>query len=119
MVALNAAMMTDGVVIEVFGGTQLSRPLHIVHIAASATPAAMFTRSSLRLGKGARATLVESFIAAEGVATYQVHDCSSSLIGDDARLDHVRLVEDAATPSTSPCRGRDAWARKRISTPSH
>jgi len=95
MVALNAAMMTDGAIIEVFGGTQLARPLHIVHVAASATPAAMFTRSSLRLGKGATATLIESFIAVKDVATYQVHNAVMLLVGADARLDHIRLAEDS------------------------
>ena len=54
----------------------------------------MFTRSLLKLGKGASATLVESYIAASGAKTYQVHDSLSLSIGDDARLDHVRLVED-------------------------
>ena len=65
----------------------------------------MFTRSLLRLGKAAGATLVESYIAAEGAKAYQVHDAVMSAIGDDARLDHVRLVED----------GRDAF---NISSPS-
>ena len=95
MVALNAAMMTDGAIIEVFGGTQLARPLHIVHVAASATPAAMFTRSSLRLGKGATATLIESFIAVKDVATYQIHNAVMLVVGAEARLDHIRLAEDS------------------------
>ena len=72
MVALNSAMMTDGVVIEVANGAVLTQPLQIVHIATGAAPAAMFTRSMLRLGKDAAATLVESYIAADGAKTYQV-----------------------------------------------
>jgi len=95
MVALNSAMMTDGLVIEVADGTVLTKPLHIVHIASGAVPSAMFTRSLLRLGKAAGATLVESYIAAEGAKTYQVHDSLVVSIGDDARLDHVRLIEDS------------------------
>jgi Fe-S cluster assembly protein SufD len=50
MVALNSAMMTDGLVIEVADGAALERPLHIVHVASSASPAAMFTRSLLKVG---------------------------------------------------------------------
>jgi Fe-S cluster assembly protein SufD len=95
MVALNSAMMTDGVVIEVADGVALKRPLHIVHIAGGATPAAMFTRSLLKLGDAAAATLVESFIAAEGARVYQAHDSLVAAIGDRARLDHVRLIEDS------------------------
>jgi Fe-S cluster assembly protein SufD len=95
MVALNSAMMTDGVVIEVADGAALTQPLYIVHIASGATPSAMFTRSLLKLGKAASATLVESYIAADGAKTYQVHDSLIVSIGDGARLDHVRLVEDS------------------------
>jgi Fe-S cluster assembly protein SufD len=94
MVALNSAMMTDGVVIEVADGAALTQPLHIVHIASGAEPAAMFTRSLLRIGKAASTTLVESFIAAESAKAYQVHDSLVISIGDGARLDHVRLIED-------------------------
>ena len=95
MVALNSAMMTDGLVIEIADGTALTQPLHIVHIASSALPAAMFTRSLLKLGKTAGATLVESYIAADGAKSYQVHDALVLAIGDGALLDHVRLVEDS------------------------
>jgi Fe-S cluster assembly protein SufD len=95
MMALNAAMMTDGVMIDIADGVTSAQPLHIVHIAAAANPAAMFTRSQLRLGKSAAVTLVESFIAAEGASGYQVHDALTMLVGDHARLDHVRLVEDS------------------------
>ena len=94
MVALNSAMMTDGVVIEVADGAALAQPLHIVHIASGAEPAAMFTRSLLRIGRAASATLVESYIAADGAKAYQVHDSLIVSIGDGASLDHVRLIED-------------------------
>jgi Fe-S cluster assembly protein SufD len=95
MVALNSAMMTDGLVIEVADGVTLTQPLHVVHVASAAQPAAMFTRSLLKLGKNAGATLVESYIAADGVKSYQVHDALVLGVGDSARLDHVRLVEDS------------------------
>ncbi len=94
MVALNSAFATDGVVIEVADGTVLSQPLHVVHIAAGTVPSAMFTRSLLRLGKNTAATLIESYRAAEGAKVYQAHDSLVIAIGDNARLDQVRFVED-------------------------
>jgi Fe-S cluster assembly protein SufD len=94
MQALNGAMMTDGLVISVADGVAPAQPLHIVHVATSPA-SAMFTRSLLDLGKGARATLVESFIAADGVDIYQAHDATVIQVGDGARLDHVRLIEDS------------------------
>jgi Fe-S cluster assembly protein SufD len=95
MVALNSAMMTDGVVIEVADGAVLTQPLHVVHIASGAAPSAMFTRSLMKVGKFASATLVESYIAADGAKVYQAHDSLILSIGDNARLDHVRLIEDS------------------------
>ena len=95
MVALNSAMMTDGVVIEIADGLVLKQPLQIIHVASGRAPAAMFTRSLLRLGKDAGATLIESYIAADGAKTYQAHDSLVVAIGDNSRLDHIRLVEDS------------------------
>lgn len=94
MISLNTAMATDGVVIDVAENTKLARPLHIVHITTQSSTAA-FTRSLLRLANGAQATLVESFVAAEGAAAYQIHDSVVLGIGDGTGLQHVRVVEDA------------------------
>ncbi|KIZ39715.1 MULTISPECIES: Fe-S cluster assembly protein SufD [Rhodopseudomonas] len=95
MIALNAAMMTDGLIIAIADGAKLTQPIHIVHIASGGAPAAMFTRSMLTLGNDASATVIESYIAAEGATAYQVHDSLIIAVGDRARLDHVRLVEDS------------------------
>jgi Fe-S cluster assembly protein SufD len=95
MAALNSAMMTDGVVIDVADGVVLKQPLQIIHVASGPGPAATFTRSLLHLGKDAGATLVESYGAADGAKVYQVHDSLVVTIGDKSRLDHVRVVEDS------------------------
>ncbi|NLS74307.1 Fe-S cluster assembly protein SufD [Bradyrhizobium brasilense] len=95
MIALNGAMATDGVVIDVANGTVLTRPLHIVHVASGTAPASTFTRSLLRLGRDTGVTLVESYLAADGAKAYQTHDGLVVAIGDNSRLDHVRLVEDS------------------------
>lgn len=94
MISLNAAMATDGVLISVADGATLGQPIHIVHVATQAA-AASYSRSFLKLGQGARATLVESFVAAEGAAAYQINDAVVFFIGDGAELEHVRLMEDA------------------------
>jgi Fe-S cluster assembly protein SufD len=94
MISLNAAMATDGVVIDVADGMALAKPLHVVHIATTSGTAA-FTRSLLTIGKGARVTLVESFVGAEAASSYQIHDAVIVRVGDGAELQHVRLMEDA------------------------
>jgi Fe-S cluster assembly protein SufD len=92
LAALNAALMSDGVVIDVTAGTTLDRPIQIVHV--STTTAAMVTRSLLRIGDGAQATLVESFAGAPGA--YQVNDALIVAVGNGATLEHVRLMQDEA-----------------------
>src|SRR5258705_5702882 len=87
MVALNSAMMTDGVVIDVADGTVLTQPLHIVHIASGAEPPAMFTRSLVRIGRAASATLVESYISLDGGQAHHVHHFPVASICARARRD--------------------------------
>jgi Fe-S cluster assembly protein SufD len=94
MFALNSALMADGVVIDIARDSSPARPLHIVHIASGGVPAAAYTRSLVRLGANVSATLVESFFAADGAQAYQVNDATMIAVGDGARLDHVRLMED-------------------------
>lgn len=93
VIALNAAMATDGVVLSIADGAQLSAPIQIIHI-ATATSASAFTRSQVAIGKGVRATIVESFVAA-GAEAYQVNDAVLVTAGDDADVAHIRLMDDA------------------------
>lgn len=94
MISLNAALATDGVVIDVAEGVTLAKPIHIVHVATDSN-SSLVTRSLLKLAKGAQVTLVETFVAAEGAKSYQTHDSVVIWIGDEAELQHVRLMEDA------------------------
>jgi Fe-S cluster assembly protein SufD len=93
VIALNAAMATDGVVLSIADGAQLSAPIQIIHIATVAS-ASSFTRSQVAIGKGVRATIVESFVAA-GAKAYQVNDAVLITVGDDADVAHIRLMDDA------------------------
>lgn len=93
VIALNAAMATDGVVLSIADGAQLSAPIQIIHIATAASASA-FTRSQVAVGNGARATIIESFVAA-GAKAYQVSDAVIVTIGDNADVAHIRLLDDA------------------------
>jgi Fe-S cluster assembly protein SufD len=95
MISLNAALATDGVVVEVADGTKLAAPLQIIHVATVSSVSAV-TRSQMKIGKGARVTLVENFVAAESAKTYQAHDAVLLSIGDEAELTQVRLMADSA-----------------------
>ncbi len=93
VISLNAAMATDGVVLSIADGTQLSAPIQIIHVATAASASA-FTRSQVAVGKGVRATIVESFVAA-GAKAYQVNDAVVLSVGDNADVAHIRLMDDA------------------------
>src|SRR6202012_2070073 len=95
MLSLNAALATDGVVLGIADGAVLSRPLQIIHVATTPSASAV-TRSHLKVGHNVRATLVESFIAAEGATSHQANDAVIVWIGDGAELSQIRLMADAA-----------------------
>jgi Fe-S cluster assembly protein SufD len=94
MLSLNAAFATDGVFVTVAEGAALNKPLHVVHV-TTCSSVAIYTRSFLTLGKGARATLLESFVAADGAQSYQVNDAVNVCLEDEVELEHVRLMIDA------------------------
>ncbi len=92
-VALNTAFMGDGAVIRVAAGAALARPIHIVFVNAGSTPAAVFTRSLVVIGDGARAMLVESH---EGSDAHQVNAALELVVGDQAHFDHVKITGEGA-----------------------
>ncbi len=95
MVALNSAMMTDGVVIEVADGAVLKQPLHIVHIAerrrslGNVHPLDAARRQQCKRDGGRKLYRCGRRKDISGPRFLGVS------IGDDARLDHVRLIEDS------------------------
>jgi Fe-S cluster assembly protein SufD len=94
MIALNAAMATDGVLLDVADRAAPTRAIQIVHV-ATAGKASAFTRSHVKIGDGARVTLIESFVGAKGAQAYQVNDVLNLEIGDRAEVSTVRLMGDA------------------------
>jgi Fe-S cluster assembly protein SufD len=92
-VALNTAFMGDGAVIEVAPGAALARPLHLVFANSGRSPAAVFVRSLVTIGQGARAMLVESH---EGAGDCQVNTALELEVGDEAHVDHVKITGPGA-----------------------
>jgi Fe-S cluster assembly protein SufD len=115
MISLNAAFATDGVVVGIAEGAAFSRPIQIIHV-ATATSASTFTRSHLQIGKGARATLVESFVAADGATAYQTNDAAIVWVGEGAELEHVRLMADAIDSVNISTAVFTIGARARLNT---
>ena len=88
-VALNTALMRDGILIHVAAGATVERPIHIVFVSGSEKPTSAFTRSLVVIEKGARAMIVESH---EGGTDHQVSTALELVIGDNAHVDHVKVT---------------------------
>lgn len=89
-IALNIAFMSDGAVIHVADGAQIERPIHLAFVTTGVTSS--YVRSLVVVGKGAKVTLLETHEG--GPADYQVNNALEIVAGDDARVDHVKLILD-------------------------
>ena len=92
VLALNTALMSDGAFIHVAPGAVVERPLHLAFI-GPASAASVFTRSLIVVEKAGRAMLIESHQGAAGV-DYQVNTAAELVVGDDAHVDHVKLIAE-------------------------
>jgi len=98
IVSLNAAMMQDGVVVEVAPGTALADPINLVYATAGGAPSARYTRSLVVIGAGATARLHESSFG-EGARTGQTFGCLILSVGDGANLGHTAMLTKSAAAS--------------------
>lgn len=88
--ALNTAFMGDGVVMRVADGVTLARPIHLLFAYTASNAAAVFARSLIVIGKGAGVTLIESHEGPDDL-DYQVNNALELSVGDDAKVDHVKV----------------------------
>jgi Fe-S cluster assembly protein SufD len=91
--ALNTALMGDGVVIRLAPGAIVERPIHLAFVTTGDKPAAIFTRSLAVLGNGARVMLIETHEGPER-SPYQVNTALEVVIDDLAQLDHVKVTRE-------------------------
>ncbi len=94
-VALNTAFMGDGALIGVAERATLQRPLHLVFVCSGERPSAVFARSLVVIGNGARAMLVESHEGPDGCDD-QVNTALELKVGDGAHVDHVKITAGGA-----------------------
>lgn len=87
--ALNAAFMTDGVVIRVAAGAKVEKPLHLRFVIAGEASATA-TRTLALVEEGASVTLIESHECADGVA-HQPNDVLEIIARDDTKVEHLRI----------------------------
>ena len=92
VVALNTAFMIDGALARVADGAELAKPLLLVFARASKQPSLVTTRNIVRVGSGARATLIEAYVALPEAAAGQTNTLSEVVLGDGAQVAHVKVT---------------------------
>ena len=88
---LNTAFMTGGVALRV--KKNVRQPVHIAHVFAGDSAAAMYPCCVVIVEPGAQLTLIESFEGPENL-DYQVNSVLELVIGDRARVDHIKIGND-------------------------
>ena len=89
LVALNTMLAEDGAAIEVADGIDGGTLV----LASLATGGAFHPRHAIRLGRGARLTLIEVNV---GSGAYLNNPVFSIEVGEDATLTHLRIQQEAA-----------------------
>ena len=88
---LNTALFTDGAVIDIAAGAEVTEPIMIVATAKNGAMTAL--RHVVRVGAGAKATIVEIERAPEGSGARQSSALTQIMIADGAEVVHIKLVE--------------------------
>jgi Fe-S cluster assembly protein SufD len=91
--ALNTALMGDGVVINVAANTVIAEPLILAFVTTGDAATATFTRSLVIVGQGARLTLIESH-EGPSKSDYQVNTVLEFSLGEDSRVDHLKFTRE-------------------------
>lgn len=98
VMALNSALMTDGGVIDIPAGTMVEAPMYLVFNAGRAKGEetselrSVVTRNLIRVGKGAKLTLVESYCGSR-VAPRQRNSVTQLILEAGAELNHIYQAE--------------------------
>ena len=98
VLALNGALMSDGVVLEIAPGAVIDEPIVIERRFSGA--GFSVTRSLVVVGEGARVTIVERAPSADGVGGFE-NDALIFVLGPGAVVDHCALVGARSERTTS------------------
>jgi Fe-S cluster assembly protein SufD len=86
LVSLNTALMNDGAVIRIADGVTVEAPIHLLFFAKQAGMAQV--RNIVVAGKGARATVAESYYG--GKEVYWTNVVNQFFLAEDASIEHAR-----------------------------
>jgi Fe-S cluster assembly protein SufD len=90
IVALNQALLADGVSLRLDGNADM--PIEILHVVTRGAPRAIAVRHTLDVAAGATATVIETYV---GEGDYLVTSVVDITVGDAARLDRVKVETES------------------------
>ncbi|HET7923159.1 MAG TPA: Fe-S cluster assembly protein SufD [Gammaproteobacteria bacterium] len=94
--ALNTAFLRDGIVITLDDGVVLEAPIQLLFVSTpDAQPRVCHPRILIRLGRGARATLLQTWFGQAGAANF-TNSYTQVTLQDCAQLEHLHLHREAA-----------------------
>ena len=97
MLALNTAMMRDGLVLHIATGIAVMVPIEVIFIGATPdTPRAFHPRNLIVLEPNSRATIIEHH-AGMGTGGYLANSVNEVLVGDGAALHHYKVQAEDET----------------------
>ncbi|EMI58422.1 Fe-S cluster assembly protein SufD [Rhodopirellula sallentina] len=92
-IALNTAFVNDGAFVEIPDGVTVDHPIHLIFLSVEAGQTASHPRNVIRLGKGSRAAVVETYLGREGEG-YFTNAITQVDLDETAFLDHHKLQHE-------------------------
>ncbi|AYH44641.1 Fe-S cluster assembly protein SufD [Azoarcus sp. DN11] len=89
---VNDALWCDGAWIDLAPGVELDTPVHLLFV-TTRSDLAVFPRNLIRVGAGARATVIEHHVGPDG-AGYLSDTVTRIVLGRGARIAHTKLQQE-------------------------
>ena len=94
--ALNTASFRDGGFVSVPAGIDLANPVHLIFVTTpDAAGAAIHPRNLLLVARGARASVVESYVTLAGEHAYWTNPVTEVATGAGSWLEHTRIQRES------------------------
>jgi Fe-S cluster assembly protein SufD len=94
--ALSTAFMQDGGFLHVPANTDLTRPVHLLFVTTTeAAGSVTHPRNLVVIERGARASVVESYVSLAEGATYWTNAVTEVVAGADSWLEHTRIQRES------------------------
>ncbi len=93
--ALNTALMRDGAFVHVPADVSLDLPVHALFVTTPGSAGAAHPRNLIVVERGARASVVESYVGLGGEGAYFTNAVTEVYSGEGAWTEHTRLQREA------------------------